>query len=425
MKIGYKEQLRCLIVLKNKPELRFIGFENDWIYQSLDKVTERITRKNKNNESKLPLTISAQYGLVDQITYFNKQIASIDLSNYYLLQNGDFAYNKSYSKDYPWGVVKRLDKYKEGVLSSLYIVFKPLKVHSDFLVSYYETSRWHKEVSMRATEGARNHGLLNISAADFLKTNLSIPIDFEEQKKIGIFFKKLDNTIDLHQQELDALKQTKQGFLQKMFPKNGETEPSIRFDNSTKPWTLKKFEMICENFEYGLNASAKEFDGTNQYIRITDIDDESRTFSKSNVTSPDYDLSSAESYLLQYGDLLFARTGASVGKTYLYREGDGIVYFAGFLIRGKVRKIYDSEFVFQNTLTSSFKEFIKISSQRSGQPGINAKEIADYSILVPEYDEQTKIGNFFRKLDEVIKLKEKELEALKQTKKGFLQKIFV
>lgn len=289
-----------------------------------------------------------------------------------------------------------------------------------FLKFYFDTSILKKYIENASTGLTIKHFTLK-PAKD---TPIAIP-DLEEQIKIGLFFKKLDDTIFLHQQELDALKQTKQGFLQKMFPKNGETEPSIRFDNSTKPWTLKKFEMICENFEYGLNASAKEFDGTNQYIRITDIDDESRTFSKSNVTSPDYDLSSAESYLLQYGDLLFARTGASVGKTYLYREGDGIVYFAGFLIRGKVRKIYDSEFVFQNTLTSSFKEFIKISSQRSGQPGINAKEIADYSILVPEYDEQTKIGNFFRKLDEVIKLKEKELEALKQTKKGFLQKIFV
>ena len=221
------------------------------------------------------------------------------------------------------------------------------------------------------------------------------------------------------------MQQTKQGFLQKMFPKNGETEPVIRFKDFTKPWILKNFEMICESFEYGLNASAKEFDGTNQYLRITDIDDESRTFLKSHLTSPDCNLNSAEKYLLQDGDLLFARTGASVGKTYLYRENDGIVYYAGFLIRGRINQNFDSEFIFQNTLTSKFREFIKISSQRSGQPGINAKEIADYSILVPEYEEQTKIGDFFRKLDEIIKLKRLELEALKKTKRGFLQKMFI
>ena len=202
------------------PELRFSGFTNEWEQRKLGEITKRVTRKNKELESTLPLTISAQYGLVDQITYFDKRIASKDVSNYYLIKKGEFAYNKSYSKDFPWGAVKRLDNYDKGVLSTLYIVFKPTDIESNFLVSYYDTTMWHKEVSIRAAEGARNHGLLNITAKDFFDTDLIISTNSKEQQKIGSFFKQLDDTIALHQRKLELLKEQKKGFLQKMFPKN-------------------------------------------------------------------------------------------------------------------------------------------------------------------------------------------------------------
>ncbi|HFI0251724.1 TPA: restriction endonuclease subunit S, partial [Streptococcus suis] len=144
----------------NIPACRFRGFEDDWKEVKLREVSKRVTRKNKELISNLPLTISAQYGLVDQEEFFNKQVASKDVSNYYLVKNGEFAYNKSYSNGYPWGAIKRLDRYEMGVLSTLYIVFKPTSlICSDYLVSYYDTSNWYKEVSMIAAEGARNHGL--------------------------------------------------------------------------------------------------------------------------------------------------------------------------------------------------------------------------------------------------------------------------
>ncbi len=199
------------------PELRFAGFADDWEDRKLSSIAERVTRKNKNNESTLPLTISAQDGLVDQNDYFNKQVASRDVTGYFLVKNGEFAYNKSYSNGYPWGAIKRLDKYEMGVLSTLYIVFKPTAINSQFLVSYYETTRWYGEVSKNAAEGARNHGLLNISPNDFFNTLLTIPKSAEEQQQIGSFFKQLDDTIALHQHKLDLLKEQKKGFLQKMF----------------------------------------------------------------------------------------------------------------------------------------------------------------------------------------------------------------
>ena len=175
-------------------------------------ITERITRKNQDLESELPLTISAQYGLIDQNEFFDKRIASKDVSGYYLVRRGEFAYNKSTSSDAPWGAVKRLDRYDKGVLSTLYIVFG-LKdnenIDSDFLVSYYDTNRWHRGVQAIAAEGARNHGLLNITPADFFETALSIPQDVDEQRKIGTFFQSLDHAIALHQRKEKALQYRK------------------------------------------------------------------------------------------------------------------------------------------------------------------------------------------------------------------------
>ena len=188
---------------KNVPKIRFPGFTEPWEQRKLGEIAERVTRKNTNLESTLPLTISAQYGLVDQITFFNKRVASRDLSNYLLIKKGEFAYNKSYSDGYPFGAIKRLERYDMGVLSSLYIVFKPNNkiINSDYLTTYYDTNCWHKEVADRAAEGARNHGLLNISATDFFDTELKFPKELKEQEQIGDFFKKLDNLISLHQRE--------------------------------------------------------------------------------------------------------------------------------------------------------------------------------------------------------------------------------
>ena len=183
------------------PEIRFEGFTDDWEQRKLGEIVERVTRKNQDLVSELPLTISAQYGLIDQNEFFDKRVASKDVSGYYLIYNGEFAYNKSTSGDAPWGAIKRLDKYEKGVLSTLYIVFKirdESVTSSDFLVTYYDTSNWHKDVQAIAAEGARNHGLLNISPADFFKTELMLPQDIEEQKKIGEYFDHLDHLITLH-----------------------------------------------------------------------------------------------------------------------------------------------------------------------------------------------------------------------------------
>ena len=202
------------------PEIRFKGFTDAWEQRKLGEVVERITRKNENLESTLPLTISAQYGLINQNEFFDKRIASKDVSGYFLVRNGEFAYNKSTSSDAPWGAIKRLDRYESGVLSTLYIVFKILderKTSSDYIVTYYNTDLWHKGIQAIAAEGARNHGLLNVAPADFFETNLTMPKDYAEQQQIGSFFQQLDHLITLHQRELEKLQNIKKSMLEKMF----------------------------------------------------------------------------------------------------------------------------------------------------------------------------------------------------------------
>ena len=202
------------------------------------------------------------------------------------------------------------------------------------------------------------------------------------------------------------------------------TKPAIRFKGFTDAWEQRKLGEVAENFEYGLNAAAKEFDGVNKYIRITDIDDESHQFNKEDLTSPDTNLEIAERYKLEKGDILFARTGASVGKSYIYRESDGLVYYAGFLIRGKIKEGFDTEFVFQNTLTEEYKNYIRITSQRSGQPGVNAQEYQEYSFKVPHYAEQKQIGMLFKNLDHLITLHQRKYDSLVNVKKAMLEKMF-
>ncbi len=201
-----------------KPQVRFNGFEGEWEIGTLSQYAKRITRKNTSLETRLPLTISASEGLIAQDAFFNNLVASSNLSGYYLLKRGEFAYNKSYSSGYPFGAVKRLDTYPIGALSTLYIIFEVNDdINHDYLLYFFETSLWHNEVAKRAAEGARNHGLLNIGAEDFLDINIIYPTDIHEQRSIAKFFMNLDAQITLETKRLEKLKNIKTACLDKMF----------------------------------------------------------------------------------------------------------------------------------------------------------------------------------------------------------------
>lgn len=205
-----------------------------------------------------------------------------------------------------------------------------------------------------------------------------------------------------------------------------EKIPYIRFKKFEQSWFMVCLNKISNSIEYGLNASAKDFDGIHKYLRITDIDDSSRLFLTDKLSSPDVNFSEEdyENYKLQKNDLLFARTGASVGKTYLYRESDGEVYYAGFLIRARLCDSFDGNFVFQQTLTDKYKQFIEITSQRSGQPGVNGKEYGVWKIGMTSYHEQSAIGSLFRTLDDLLSSYKDNLANYQSVKTTMLSKMF-
>ena len=202
---------------ESMPAKRLSPYSKEWKLVKLSDICQRIQTKNIGRQCRQVLTIAAQYGLVNQEDFFNKTVASENLEGYYLLQKGDFAYNKSYSGDYAWGAIKRLERYEQGVLSPLYICFRPnIKIDADYLAHYFESKKWYKGIADIAGEGARNHGLLNISVIDFFNTIHRIP-DLEEQKVIAQFLNKFSSKLSCEQRIMQRLTKQRNYLLQKMF----------------------------------------------------------------------------------------------------------------------------------------------------------------------------------------------------------------
>ena len=395
------------------PAIRFKGFTDTWEQRKLGDIVERVVRKNTNNESSLPLTISAQYGLVDQITYFNNRVASRDVSNYYLVLNGEFAYNKSTSDGFPFGAVKRLDLYEKGVLSTLYIVFSiknQSEIDSDYLTVFFDTDRWHKGVSERAAEGARNHGLLNISADDFFDIDIFLPRHKEEQVAIGSYLRHLDNLITLHQRKYDKLTNVKKSMLEKMFPKNGSNVPEIRFKGFTEAWEQRKLGDVVQ-ITMGQSPDGSTYsDEPSDYILVQGNADMQNGWVCPRIWTTQITKKA------DAGDLIMSvrAPAGAMGKTaYNAVIGRGVAAIKG------------NEFIYQLLVKMDMDGFWKTLSCGSTFESLNSDNIKNAEVKVPITAEQVQIGNFFRQLDNLITLHQRELEKLKNLKKACLEKMFV
>jgi type I restriction enzyme S subunit len=399
---------------EKKPALRFKGFTDPWEQRKLGDAFERVVRKNTNNESRLPLTISAQDGLVDQITYFNNRVASRDVSNYYLVYNGEFAYNKSTSDGYPFGAVKRLDWYEKGVLSTLYIVFAlkhPEKDDSDFMTVFYDTDRWHRGVAERAAEGARNHGLLNISADDFFDIDTTMPEDKVEQEKIGRLLKKLDTLITLHQRKYEKLVNIKKSMLDKMFPQNGASVPEIRFKGFTDPWEQRKFEEIA------VRSSVMSDKKGLPRVEYEDI------ISGAGRLNKDIKLKESEKVGIVFhkGDVLYGKLRPYL-QNWLLASFNGLAVGDFWVLQPQNT---DSSFLYR--LVQS-QQFDGVANQSTGtkMPRADWKLVSKTKFAMPHsVDEQAAIGAYFEHLDTLITLHQRKLEKLQNIKKSCLEKMFV
>ena len=356
------------------PEIRFAGFTDAWEQRKLGKLVDRVTRKNQDLVSELPLTISAQYGLIDQNEFFDKRVASKDVSGYYLIENGEFAYNKSTSTDAPWGAVKRLDRYENGVLSTLYIVFGIKEnnlVDSDFLVSYYSTNLWHKGIHEIAAEGARNHGLLNIAPADFFETELTMPQDIEEQKKIGKYFEELERLITLHQRK------------------------NIYFyEKVTLVWEQRKFGdlgsvAMCKR----IFKEQTSTDGDIPFYKIGTFGAEPDAF----ISRELFEEYRGKFQYPNIGDMLISASG-TIGRTVEYK--------------GEEAYFQDSNIVWfkhDDRVDNSFLKCIYEIVKWSGIEGSTIKRLYNDNFLktefsMPKVAEQQQIGMYFQSLDHLITL---------------------
>ena len=406
------------------PAIRFAGFTDPWEQRKLGDIAERVTRKNENNESDLPLTISAQHGLIDQRLFFNAQVASRDMSGYYLLRQGEFAYNKSTSADSPWGAIKRLTRYEKGCVSTLYICFALLNANPDYLVTYYETNRWHKAVQMIAAEGARNHGLLNIAPDDFFDTMVSLPESQAEQQTIGAFFSRLDSLITLHQRKYDKLVIFKKSMLEKMFPKDGESVPEIRFAGFTDPWEQRKLENLA-SFGGGhtppMADAGNYVDGKILWITSQDVKQhyiENTTTMISEKGAATLTLYPSDSIVIvaRSGILRHTIPVAKLRKPATVNQDIKVIQTVDSC---------DSSWLLQYFIASNNTLLREYGKTGTTVESIDFAKMKSTALMVPYIEEQQAIGSFFSRLDDLITLHQRKLELLQNIKKSLLDKMFV
>lgn len=405
-----------------EPKLRFKSDDGNqypkWEEKRLEEVAVRITRKNKDNCTDIPLTISSLDGLIDQRDFFNKIVASKDMSGYYLLKRGEFAYNKSYSKGFDFGSIKRLNLYDEGALSTLYICFALNdNEDSDFYQKYFDSLSWYPELQKICAEGARNHGLLNVSTNDFFQLKLHVPTSKEEQQKIASLFSELDTLIQSAEKELEGYRELKQGMLQKMFPKKGETVPEIRFPEFTGDWGQCKLGDVCKTYSGGTPKSGKSSyydNGTIPFIRSGEIHND-RT--ELYITEKGMNESSAK--MVDVGDILYALYGATSGEVDISKI-NGAINQAILCIKPITG--FDRKFIVE-TLRHN-KESILRTYLQGGQGNLSAQIIQSQIFNFPCLAEQQRISEYFSNLDNLITSQQQELDGYKELKKGLLQQMF-
>ena len=386
------------------PKIRFKEFQNDWNSRILGDIAKRIVRKNSKNETNLPLTISSQFGLIDQKKFFNHQVASKDLSNYYLLYKNEFAYNKSYSNGYDFGSIKRLKFYDKGALSTLYICFSfNDKYNTQFFEYYFDTLKWYKDIENICAEGARNHGLLNVLSSDFFTIKTRIPSDIKEQEKIGEFFRKIDGILDLENSRFKKLENFKKTMLDKLFVKDGADEPQIRLGSFKGEWNSRILGDICEITTGKLDANAQVKNGKYPFF----------TCAK--------EVFKIDKFAFDFESLLISGNGANVGYIHYY-NGKFNAYQRTYVLYNFKKNIFFLKYILENFL----HDRIEKEKNASNTPFITLSTIKDMRIRIPnDIKEQEKIGEFFRKIDGILEFSQKKITKLENIKKYLLNKMFV
>lgn len=382
----------------------------EWHIVRFDSLFSRVTRKNDENNQNV-LTISAQQGLISQIEYYNTLYASENKTGYTLLHRGDFSYNKSYSSGYAYGAIKRLDAYEKGIVSPLYLCFTPRQgVNSDFYLQYFEAGCFDRDIYKIAQEGARNHGLLNVSTEDFFHSMLVFP-PLEEQERITEILTQCDHVIELKEQKLDELKQLKKEFLRKMFPAKGCDTPEIRFPGFTGAWEQRKLgELGTITTGSTPSTSIPDYYSDDGIVWVTPTDIcENITFESARKLS---DLGQQVGRVVPKNTILVTCI-ASIGKnTMLGNTGS-----FNQQINGLTPNENECDPYFLLTESALWSAKMKSSAAAGTMQIVNRTEFSELKTWLPSLIEQQAISDFFRQLDNLITLHQRELEETKTYKK--------
>ena len=394
--------------LEKRPKLRFPGFDEPWKAEMLSDFSERVTRKNTKNETNLPLTISSKDGLVDQISYFNKMVASKDISSYYLLNEGEYAYNKSYSVGYDFGSIKRLDRYPMGALSTLYICFALKRHNSDFIRAYFDSLKWYREIYMISAEGARNHGLLNVPTEDFFQTIHYLPQDTREQRKIANFIITLDRRIDAQQSLVKSLKKYKRGALKAVFTQQ------VSFSAKPQKWDKYKMGDLI-SLQSGQDFAPAEYN--DQEIGVPYMTGASCIVKGETVVSRWTQTPRCYAYK---GDTLLVCKGSGSGA--VVRLTQEKVHIARQFMSLRANEKMTSDFCYY--LTGFLSDRIKRNATGLIE-GIDRGTVLNQTVFLPPLHEQKKIARFFSKLDFTITAHENMLDTLINEITGLMQRLFI
>ena len=344
------------------------------------------------------------------------------MSGYYLLKNGEFAYNKSYSVGYDFGSIKRLDRYPMGALSTLYICFALKKHDSDFIKAYFDSLKWYREIYMISAEGARNHGLLNVPTDEFFDTKHYLPENTEEQRKIADFLITLERRIEAQQSLVDNLKKYKRGLLRAYFVTDNW--------KSQGTWSKCKLGACCSKIGSGKTPKGGSSVYANQGIMFLrsqnvlwgtlDISEVSFIDEATNST-----MQSSE---VRFGDVLLNITGASIGRSCIYTSNDRAnvnqhVCIIRLSQESKERLL--SEFLLQQILSDRIQQQVMDCQNGGSREGLNFQQIADFNIVIPEMEEQRKICGMLKAFDQKLCNEEISLKALFSLRTSLMQQLFI
>ena len=402
--------------LEKRPKLRFPGFDEPWRAERLSDFVDRVTRKNSQNQTDLPLTISSKDGLVDQVSYFNKTVASKDMSGYYLLLNGEYAYNKSYSVGYDFGSIKRLDRYPMGALSTLYICFALKKHDSDFIKAYFDSLKWYREIYMISAEGARNHGLLNVPTDEFFETKHYLPQNLNEQRKIADFIIALERRIDAQQSLVDNLKKYKRGVMQKVFRNMSAFSPSgfetVRLSDVFKKVSRRNSNgkiknVITNSAEHGLIPQRDFFD--------KDIAVDGNT---------------GNYYVIEYGDFVYnprKSNTAPYGPFNRYeRQEKGIIspLYTCLVLKADIEPAYLAWYFKSDAW---YRYIYDNGSQgvRHDRVSMSDDLLMGIPVIIPSKDSQIKIAKLLDCLEKRFQVELSQCEYLKTVREALLQQLFI